>query len=340
MNSRTVGGRSRVRAGLAAMAAASLALAGCGGVETSTGGGGAGTGYPSGTVEMYVGASAGGSSDLISRAISKGLSDKLGASFPVINREGANGALAAAEVSKAKPDGSKIAIQNASLFAITPLAVSQDEVTKIDDFDVVQGVSRDDYVLVTSPAAGYRTLDDLKKAGKAIRYGTTGVGTGAQLSAALLFKTSDVASQPVPFDGGAPALAAVLGNQVDVASIQVGEAIENIQSGKLTALAVFGPERIDYLPDVPTAKEQGLDVEVTQYRFMTVPKGTPQEVKDKLVEGMKATFETEDYQAFNKQNSLTPMELSGDEVLTQLQADEKRYADLVQQYGIDLRDEG
>ena len=95
---------NRLRAGLASVAAAGLVLTGCGGVETSTGGSGGGD-YPSGTVEMYVGASAGGSSDLISRAVSKGLSDNLGASFPVINREGANGALAAAEVAKAKPDG-------------------------------------------------------------------------------------------------------------------------------------------------------------------------------------------------------------------------------------------
>lgn len=332
--------RTRVRAGLvAATAATGLVLTACSGVQTSTGGGGEGD-WPSGTVEMYVGASAGGSSDLISRAVSKGLSDNLGASFPVINREGANGALAAAEVAKAKPDGSVIAIQNASLFTITPLAVAPNEVTNIDDFDVVQGVSRDDYVLVTNPASGYRTLDDIKKATRVVRYGTTGVGTGAQLSAALLFKTSNVNAQAVPFDGGAPALAAVLGNQVDVASIQVGEAIENIQSDKLIPLAVFGPDRVEYLPDVPTAKEQGLDVEVTQYRFMTTPKGTPQAVKDKLIEGMKATFETEEYKSFNKQNSLTPMEISGDEVLEQLQADQKRYADLAKQYGINMRDEG
>lgn len=331
--------RNRVRVGLAIAAATGLALTACSGVQNSTGGG-TGDSYPSGTVEMYVGASAGGSSDLISRAVSKGLSDELGASFPVINREGANGALAAAEVAKAEPNGSIIAIQNASLFTITPLAVSPDEVTNIDDFDVVQGVSRDDYVLVTNPASGFRTLDDIENANRVVRYGTTGVGTGAQLSAALLFKASNVESQAVPFDGGAPALAAVLGNQVDVASIQVGEAIENIQSGKLTPLAVFGPDRIEYLPDVPTAKEQGLDVEVTQYRFMTVPKGTPQEIQDKLVEGMKGTFATESYQEFNKQNSLTPMELSGDEVLAQLQADKKRYEDLVKQYGINLRDEG
>jgi tripartite-type tricarboxylate transporter receptor subunit TctC len=324
---------------LAAAAAAGLMLTACGGVQTSTGSG-SGDGWPSGTVEMYVGASAGGSSDLISRAVSKGLSDELGASFPVINREGANGALAAAEVANAPADGSKIAIQNASLYTITPLAVSPDEVTNIDDFDVVYGISRDDYVLVTSPASGLKTIQDMQTANRTVRYGTTGVGTGAQLSAALLFKSSNVPSTAVPFDGGAPALAAVLGNQVEVASIQVGEAIENIQSGKLVPLAVFGPDRISYLPDVPTAKEQGLDVEVTQYRFMTVPKGTPQEAKDKLVEGLKATFATEDYKKFNEQNSLTPMELPGEDVVTQLNEDKQRYAELVQQYDINLRDAG
>jgi tripartite-type tricarboxylate transporter receptor subunit TctC len=79
---------------------------------------------------------------------------------------------------------------------------------------------------------------------------------------------------------------------------------------------------------------------VAQYRFMTVPKGTPQEVKDKITEGMKATFETESYKAFNKQNSLTPMEQPGDQVLAHLQSDQKRYADLVKQYDINLHDEG
>jgi tripartite-type tricarboxylate transporter receptor subunit TctC len=314
---------------------AALALS-ASGVSNTTGGSSDGEEYPAGNVEMYVGASAGGSSDLISRAVSKGLSDELGASFPVINQEGANGALAANKVAKAKPDGQTIAIQNASLFAITPLAVSEDEVTDLDDFDVVQGVSRDDYVMVTGPKSGFKTLDDIKAATKKVTYGTTGVGTGAQLSCGLTYASAGVAAEAVPFDGGAPALTAVLGNQVDTACIQVGEAIENIESGKLTPLSVFGPERVDYLPDVPTAKEQGLDVEVAQYRFMTVPKGTPENVKDAIAKAMQATFKTEEYQAFNKQNSLTPMEISGDEVVTQLEEDKKRFADLVDQYGLNL----
>ena len=148
----------------AALGAASLALTACGGCQTTTGGDDEDGDYPSGTVEMYVGADPGGSSDLISRAVSKGLSDELGASFPVINKPGANGALAAAELAKAEPDGSTIAIQNASLFAITPLAVAEDEVTSIDDFDVVQGVSRDDYVMVANPDGDYRQRSTTSKA--------------------------------------------------------------------------------------------------------------------------------------------------------------------------------
>ena len=320
---------------LAGIAVTSLALTACGGVSTTTGGDDGGE-YPSGAVEMYVGASAGGSSDLISRAVSTGLSDELGQSFPVINKEGSNGALAAAEVASAEPDGSTIAIQNASLFAITPLAVSEDEVTNIDDFDVIQGVSRDDYVMVTNPDSGIKTVEDLEAATDKVTYGTTGVGTGSQVSCALLVGSAGAEGEAVPFDGGAPALTAVLGGQVDTACLQVGEAIENIESGKIVPLTVFGPERVEYLPDVPTAQEQGLDVEVAQYRFMTVPKGTPQDVKDTLIEGMQATFETEEYQAFNEQNSLTPMEISGEEVVAQLEADKERYAALVEEYGINL----
>lgn len=322
---------------LAAIATgAALALSACGGVQNTAGGGSDSGEYPTGAVEMPVGASAGGSSDLISRQVSAGLAEELGGSFPVINREGANGALAAAEVADAEPDGSVISVQNASLFAITPLAVGEDEVTSIDDFDVVMGVSRDDYVLVASTGSGFESVDDFADADGNVTYGTTGVGTGAQLACALTFNVNDTPAEAIPFDGGAPALTALLGNQVDTACLQVGEAIENIEAGKIVPITVFGPERVEFLPDVPTAQEQGLDVEVAQYRFMTVTKGTPQDVQDAIAEAMQATFETEEYQAFNEQNNLTPMEIPGDEVVAQLEEDTQRYADLVEEYGIDL----
>ena len=191
-------------------------------------------------------------------------------------------------------------------------------------------------MLVASKGSGFDSIESFQDADGKITYGTTGVGTGAQLACALTFNVNKTPAEAIPFDGGAPALTALLGDQVDTACLQVGEAIENIESGKIVPITVFGPERVEFLPDVPTAQEQGLDVEVAQYRFMTVPKGTPQDVQDSIAEAMQATFETSEYQDFNEQNNLTPMEISGDEVVAQLEEDKQRYADLVEEYGIDL----
>ena len=294
--------------------------------------------WPTGNVELLVGYTAGGSSDAIGRAVAEGLSADLDAPVRVTNRAGGNGALAAAQLAGAPPDGSVIAIENASLYVLTPLAVDPDQVSSIGDVDVVYGISSEEYVLVANPANGFRTLDDLYTAQDTIRYGTAGVGTGAQLAGALLMNSAGVPAQEVPFAGGAATLAAVLADDVDLAVVHVGEAIENIRSGKLMPLAVFSPDRIGYLPEVPTATESGFDVTVSQYRFLTVPKGTSAAVTSALISGLKATFGTQAYQRFNEHNSLTPMEIPGDQVLSRLTADTRRYTEMVAAHGIDLHD--
>ena len=332
-------GMSATRSLAALAAAAALVVTACDGAPADASSAAQGT-WPSDAVDMLVGYAAGGSSDLVSRAVAKGLSADLGQPFRVTNRQGGNGAAAAADLAGAPADGTMLSIQNASLYTITPLAVAPDEASHIGDVDVVHGISSENYVLVTSPETGLRTIADLQAAQRPLRYGTTGVGTGAQLSGALLMKGAGVLSEAVPFDSGAPNLAAVLANDVDIAVVHVGEAIENIDSGKLVALNVFSPERIGFLPDVPTARELGFDVVVSQYRFMTVPKGTPAEVTGPLVAGLKSTFASAAYQRFNEQNSLTPMEIPGEQVLTQLTDDARRYAEMVATGGIDLRDIG
>jgi tripartite-type tricarboxylate transporter receptor subunit TctC len=336
--------RTRTRiASVAGAAALALALTACGGVKNGSGGGGdasGGSDFPTKSIQMTVGASAGGSSDLISRAMSKGMGQSLGVAMPVVNKPGANGALVAKELQTASPDGYSIAIQNASLFAITPLAVSESEAVKVDDFDIVYGVSRDDYVLATNPKTGWKSIADMKAAGKTVRYGTTGVGTGAQLNSALTFATAGIKATAVPFDGGAPNLTALLGNQVDVSTMQVGEAIENIRAGKLVPLAVFSAERVKFLPDVPTAKEQGFDVQVSQYRFITTPKGTPQTVKDKLVAAAKKTFASDEYKKFNEENNLTPLEVPGSEIVSKLNADLASNTAKLKEFGISLTSNG
>lgn len=314
---------------------AAAVLSACGGVKTTSTGGDEGK-YPTGNIQMSVGASPGGSTDLITRAIAEGLGKELGVSVPVVNKPGANGALNAKELQSAKADGYKIAVQNASLFTITPLAVSAAEAVKVDDFDLITGISQDDYMLAAPAGSGYKNIADLKKAGKNIKYGTTGVGTGAQLATALTFKVAGIPSTDVPFDGGAPAMTALLGSQVDVATFQIGEGIENVKAGKLVPLAVFSAERIKFLPDVPTAKEQGYDVVVSQYRFLTAPKGTPEDVKTKLAEAAKTTFGTEAYKKFNEANFLTPIEVAPDEIGKILDEASTKYKAQIDQYGIQL----
>ncbi|MFC0628128.1 Bug family tripartite tricarboxylate transporter substrate binding protein [Kribbella deserti] len=310
-------------------------LSACGGVKTSSTGSGEGE-YPTGNIQMSVGASPGGSTDLITRAIAEGIGKELGVSVPVVNKPGANGALNAKELQSAKADGYKIAVQNASLFTITPLAVSAAEAVKIDSFDLITGVSQDDYMLAAQVDSGYKSIADLKKAGKNIKYGTTGVGTGAQLASALTFKVAGIPATDVPFDGGAPAMTALLGKQVDVATFQLGEGIENVKAGKLVPLGVFSAERIKFLPDVPTAKEQGYDVVVSQYRFLTAPKGTPEDVKTKLAEAAKKTFATDAYKKFNETNFLTPVEVPPAEIAKILDDATAKYKSQIEQYGIEL----
>lgn len=310
-----------------------LALTACGNVA---GGSKDSSKFPSGPISVTVGQAAGGSTDLIARAVAEGASKTLGTPMPVVNKPGANGALATKEVAGKPADGQNLLLVTASLVTITPLAVTADEAVNIDDLDIITGLSQDDYVLVASPQSGFKSIKDVTSAGRNITFGTTGVGTGSQLAQTVLFKQANVQGTDVPFDSGKPALTAVLGNQVELATIQLGEAMPQIQAGKVAPLLVFSEERNTFLPDVPTAKESGYDVPVAQYRAVAAPKGTPQDVKDKLLAAFKETFKSEAYQEFNKKNMLTPKEVSGEEVVTQWKDYAAKYKSLVEKYDISL----
>jgi tripartite-type tricarboxylate transporter receptor subunit TctC len=316
--------------------ALALSTAACGG---NVGGGSEADAadFPGGDpITIYVGQDPGGSTDLIARALADPASDDLGVPVTVENKPGANGALAAQELAGQDPDGHTLMVFNGSLGYITPLAVPEDEAIDIADYEIVTGLSLDDYVLVTAPSSGFTTVDDLKNAGRPITFGTTGVGTGSQLSQELLFAQSGIDATGVPFDGGSPTLTAVLGGQVDVGSIQLGEAIEQIEAGELTPIVTFAEERPSYLPDTPTAIEAGYDVPVQQSRAVFAPKGTPQEVLDRLQSAFQKAFDSPEYQQFNTDNQLTPNEVSGDEVRQQWTSNLEDYRKVVEQHQIDL----
>ncbi|MGO4187765.1 tripartite tricarboxylate transporter substrate binding protein [Pseudarthrobacter sp. TAF60_1] len=317
----------------AASALTLLALTACGNVA---GGPADSSKFPTGPVNLTVGQAAGGSTDLIARALAEGASKTLGKPVPVVNKPGANGALATKEVAGKPADGQELVLLTASLITITPLAVSADEAVNIDDLDIIAGLSQDDYVLVASPGSGFKSFKDVTGAGRNVTFGTTGVGTGSQLAQKVLFKQANVTGTDVPFDSGKPALTAALGNQVELTTIQLGEAMPQITAGKVAPLLVFSEGRTSFLPDTPTAKEAGYDVPVAQYRAVAAPKGTPQDVKDKLLASFQETFKTDTYKEFNKKNMLTPKEISGEEVVKEWKGYAAKYKELVDKYQISL----
>ncbi|MEO9247869.1 tripartite tricarboxylate transporter substrate binding protein [Citricoccus nitrophenolicus] len=317
-----------------AAAAALLSVSACGG-NVGGGGGDDAAAFPEGPITLTVGQAAGGSTDLIARSLGEGMSEDLGETVAVVNQPGANGAVATKEVAGKEADGHELVLLNASLITITPLAVSEEEAVDLENLDVIKGLSQDDYVLVASAESGFETLEDIQGA-DSLTYGTTGVGTGSQLAQAILFAEAGVDGTEVPFDSGSPALTAVMGNQVQVATIQLGEAKPQIDAGTVTPILTFSAERNEFLPDTPTATEAGYDIPVSQYRALAAPKGLPEETTSRLVEAADAALATDTYQAFNEDNLLTPHEISGEEVVTEWNELRDRYAELVEEHGISL----
>lgn len=313
--------------------AATLSLAACGG---NLGGASSEGSFPNGPITMTVGQAPGGSTDRIARSVAEGMSDSLGVSMPVENKPGANGAVATKEVEGKPADGQNLVLLNASLITITPMTVPEDEAVTLDNLDVLMGLSQDDYVMVASKESGIKSFDDLKNSKETLSYGTTGVGTGSQLAQALVLAQADIDGNFVPFDSGSPALTAAMGNQVQITTVQLGEAKPQIDAGTVVPLMVFADERNEFMPDVQTAKEAGYDVPVAQYRAVAAPKGLSEESKDKLVGAIEDTVKTEQYQEMNKQGLLIPHEIAGDEVVTEWNDLAKKYRELTEEYDIDM----
>lgn len=333
MNTRTRKLTQRLAGGLALTASFAL-LAGCSGVKTGASGTGDNDSFPTTAVEFVVGASAGGSTDLLARALAKELEGAFDQTVSVLNLPGANGAVAAGDVLNGTPDGHRMMLVSGSLITITPLFVEESEALTVDDMRVVTGVGREDYVLVANKDSGITSIDDIVSAGRNINYATAGVGTGGQLSQALLYNELGIEATDVPFEGGAPAVTALLGSQVDVASVQVLEAMPHIKSGAFVPIAIFGEERSEFLPDVPTAVEDGHDVVVTQSRFVLVPKETPDETVEVIADGFATAFESEEYQGFLEQSFITPDETDGETAVANLEDDRQRYADAAEAAGL------
>jgi tripartite-type tricarboxylate transporter receptor subunit TctC len=215
--------------------------------------------YPARKITLIVAFAPGGIADTLARLIGQGLSDRLHQTVVVENRAGAGGNIAAGLVARAAPDGYTL------LATTTALAINetlhQNNPYSRTDFRTVAIAASSPEALATSPSNPAKDLADFVKRakGRTINFGSAGVGTGSHIEAAYFFKfLAKIPAQHIPFQGGAPAINATIGNQIDLLATTLGGgAAAQIAGGKLKGLGVAADKRAAVAPNVPTYAEQG-----------------------------------------------------------------------------------
>lgn len=250
--------------------------------------------YPAKDLTLIVQAAAGGGSDLSSRALASAMEPIIGKSIVVENRPGASGSTAMLYVKDQPADGYTI--------GFGPVEISmlghQNFDIKPSDYDLLSQIMLGPGVVSVPADSRHNTLEDLVNAAQAeeITMANSGAGSIWEVLGLSLAKESGAKISPVPFDGGAPAVAAVLGGQVDSAASGVNEVKQNLADGKLKVLAIFHSERHPELPDVPTAQEQGYAIEIGGWGGIYAPKGLPDDVKATLEKSIKEATEADSFQ--------------------------------------------
>lgn len=255
--------------------------------------------YPQRPIEVVVPASAGGSTDAVARAFADAIRKYLPQPLIVNNKPGASGVVGMTDVMNAKPDGYKISMAITELSILQHLGLSKFNYTA---FKPVALLSADGATVTVRADSPWRTLEDFLAAAKAkpgqLNIGNSGNGSVWHLAAAALEESTKTKFGHVPFQGGAPAVLALLGGHVDAVTVSVGEVATHVQAGKLRILGVMADKRTRGYEQVPTLKERGIDLSVAGWRGLLAPKSTPDDVVATL---RAATRKAVDDPAFQEQ---------------------------------------
>ncbi|HET7836423.1 Bug family tripartite tricarboxylate transporter substrate binding protein [Variovorax ginsengisoli] len=251
--------------------------------------------WPQKPVTLVVPFPAGGSTDMVARAISPRLGEKLGQSFLVDNKAGATGTIGATFVKRAAPDGATFLVTSLGPLVIAPHLIKGMQYDALKDFDPITVAVQAPNVLVVPAKSPFKTVAEvianLKAHPGKMTFASSGNGSSDHLTAELFWQQTGTQGLHVPYKGGAPAITDLLGGQVDASFQNVNAVVQNINAGKLRALAVTGDKRSPVLPDVPTTAEAGVkNLEVYSWQAIVAPKGLPPALRSKAHDAMTAAL--------------------------------------------------
>ena len=247
--------------------------------------------YPNRAIRLVAPYPAGGSADTLARAVAEHLRKELGQPVVVDNKPGGNTSIGAAAVATAAPDGYTLLVCTGSTVVTNPFLYPKLSYAPERDLAPVARVAVAPLVVAVNAALPAKNLAELIRLAKAkpgsLNYASTGMGSVIHLATLLLEGQAGVEMTHIPFNGSTPAIAAVLGGEVQLFLDAVQSSLPHIKAGKLRALAVTTAERLQILPDVPTVAESGFPgFDVSAWYGVMAPAKTPPEIVARLNEAI------------------------------------------------------
>ena len=244
--------------------------------------------YPDKTITMIVPFPPGGVADTVARPVAEALARELKQSVVVENKAGAGGALGIGAVARAAPDGYTLLLSLSSI-SILPEADSvlqRKPAYTLDQFKPIARFTADPTVLVVRADAPWKTLAefiaDAKRRPGALNYGSSGNYGTMHVPMEMLKTSAGFRMTHIPYTGAGPAIVALLAGQIDAVASGPSTVVQQIQAGKLRALAHWGDQPLAALPGVPSLTQAGYPVRFAQWSALFVPSGTPDDVVQRL----------------------------------------------------------
>jgi tripartite-type tricarboxylate transporter receptor subunit TctC len=240
--------------------------------------------YPSRPIHIVVGFTPGGGNDLIARIVGQKLSEDLGQSVIIDNKPGAGAIVATEYVAKSTPDGYTLLVGASGAMSINPAVYTKLSYDSIRDFIPVSELGSFPLILIVNASSPFKSVAELVAYAKANpdKANYSSASTAFQLATELFKQKTGAPMQEIPYKGAADSVMAVISGQVTATIADAGPVSGQIKGGQVRALAVGAPKRTEDLPDVPTMKEAGAEVEAVLWSGIFVPKNTPAGIVKKL----------------------------------------------------------
>jgi tripartite-type tricarboxylate transporter receptor subunit TctC len=297
--------------------------------------------YPAKPIKLIVSTSAGGITDIAARILGAHITARTGQPVVIDNRAGASGNIAMDAVAKAPPDGSTLGVANTGNIVINPYLMRHMPYDPLNDLVPVGVIGMVPLFLVMNGNVPVTTLSEFIAYAKAqpnkVSYASAGVGTTPDLAAHEFNRRSGLKLVFVPFRGTAPAVAAVLGGDVQVTFVSMGPHIEFVRQGKLRILGAATPKRAAYVPDVPTFGEQGFPgFETLTWFSLFAPRGTPAEMVDQLNGYVRELAQDADARKRLEASFIDPAAMTAPEFAAVVKADAAKWERIVRDAGVKI----